>query len=78
VIDVKFSLINVSQQDGDKVAGRWIQDHIGDLASASACARQTEAANSNRITVAVVEELVGTNLLLSGPCLPTLRLDVAE
>ena len=54
---MKFSLINVSRQTGDRVSGNWIQDHIGTLDSATAAAQRTEAVNGNRIVVAVVDEL---------------------
>jgi hypothetical protein len=54
---MKFSLINVQKKTGDIVEGHWIQNHVGTLETAKTAAQQTEAANSNRITVAVVAEL---------------------
>lgn len=57
---MKFSLINIIEQSGLLVSGYWLQDHIGTLASAAARARELEAANSNKIDVAVVEELSST------------------
>jgi hypothetical protein len=54
---MKFSLINVQASTGPFVSGSWLQDHIGSLATATARARDIEAANSNKIDVAVVEEL---------------------
>lgn len=57
---MKFSLINIIEQSGNQVSGSWIQDHIGTLASATARARELEAVNSNKITVAVVAELSST------------------
>ena len=52
----KFSLIQVYERNGDTVAGVWLQNHTGTIESAQAKARATEAANSNRITVAVTEQ----------------------
>jgi hypothetical protein len=54
---MKFSLINVVESAGLFVSGYWIQNHIGTIASASEIARATEAANSNKIDVAVVAEI---------------------
>jgi hypothetical protein len=54
---MKFSLINVVRSSGSLVSGTWIQNHVGTLASAREAARATEAANSHKITVAVVPEL---------------------
>jgi hypothetical protein len=62
---MKFSLINVIEQAGPLVSGSWLQDHIGTLASAREAARATEAANSNKIEVAVVAELSSTTPALS-------------
>ena len=57
---MKFSLINIIEQSGLLVSGYWLQDHIGSLASAIQAAHDTEAANSNKIDIAVVEELSST------------------
>jgi hypothetical protein len=57
---MKFSLINITEQSGALISGSWLQNHIGTLASAREAARTTEAANSNRIKVAVVAELSST------------------
>ena len=54
---MKFSLINVIREYDGMVDGFWLQNHTGTLESATEKARATEQANSNRITVAVVEEL---------------------
>jgi hypothetical protein len=62
---MKFSLINVIEQAGPLVSGYWLQDHVGSLASARETARATEAANSNKIDVAVVAELSSTTPALS-------------
>jgi len=49
-----YSLINVVKDNGDgTVQGYWMQDSIGSLAKAQERARATEAANSNRLTIAV-------------------------
>lgn len=54
---MKFSLINVGSTSNGRVSGAWIQNHVGTLDSALARARDVEAANSHRITVAVVSEV---------------------
>jgi hypothetical protein len=54
---LKFSLIIIIEQSAALVGGYWIQNHIGSLASAIEAARATQAANSNKIEVAVVAEL---------------------
>jgi hypothetical protein len=51
---MEFSLINITEQSGPIVANYWLQNHVGTLATAREAARATEAANSNRITVAVL------------------------
>jgi hypothetical protein len=57
---MKFSLINIAESSGLLVSGTWLQNHVGTLASAREAARATEAANSNKIEVAVVAELSST------------------
>lgn len=54
---MKFSLINVDREYDGLVDGTWMQDHTGTLESATEWARETEKANSNRITVAVVSSI---------------------
>jgi len=54
---MKFSLINVSKTAGDRVAGYWLQDHIGTLDSAKERAVATNAVNGNKLTIAVVAAL---------------------
>lgn len=54
---MKFSLINVTKQTGNLVDGAWLQNHIGTLETASKRARETEESNSNKIIVAVVDDL---------------------
>ena len=73
---MKFSLINITEQSGSLVSGSWLQNHIGTLDSAREAARATEAANGNRITVAVVAELSSTTPALSHyTSLPRLDVD---
>jgi len=57
---MKLSLINVVESSGPLVSGTWVQNHVGTRDSAREVARATEAANSNKITVAVVPELSST------------------
>ena len=54
---MRYSLINVFHENNDLVDGTWIQNHTGTLETATEAARATEMANSNRITVAVVEDM---------------------
>jgi hypothetical protein len=54
---MKFSLINVNNQAGNRVDGNWIQNHIGTMETAFEVAKQTEAANGGQITVAIVTEV---------------------
>lgn len=56
---MKFSLVNVSNDNGEVVDGVWMQNHVGSLESATQRARDTEAVNSSHggITVAVVDDL---------------------
>jgi len=53
----KYSLIQVDREYDGMVDGVWVQNHVGTIDSAAEVARATERANSNRITVAVVEDL---------------------
>jgi hypothetical protein len=55
----KYSLINVSSEVNGIVSGVWIQDFMGTLEAAKEWALGTEKANSNKITVAVVDHLPG-------------------
>jgi len=52
-----FQIINVAREYDGLVDGVWLQDHTGTIDSAAEAARATEQANSNRITVAVVDDL---------------------
>lgn len=64
---MNYSLVNVfaNKEDG-KIDGSWIQDCCGvTLDEAISAAKATEAANGNRIRVAVVNQLSGTNLTAS-------------
>lgn len=57
---MRYSLINVSNEHDGIVDGNWIQNFTGSFEEACKFARETEKINSNRITVAVVEELSGS------------------
>lgn len=76
---MRYSLINVQESSGpgnSLVSGSWLQDHIGTLATASAAARATEAANGHKIDVAVVPEINSTVPALSyWPNLPRMDVD---
>lgn len=54
---MRFSLINVYKEHDGLVDGTWIQNCTGTLKKAIKAARDTEKANSNRITIAVVEAI---------------------
>ena len=54
----RYSLINVFEEHKDgTVSGFWVQNKTGTLQEAKEWAKETEKANSNRITVAVVAEI---------------------
>jgi len=57
----KYSLLNVTEQDGGRVSGHWIQDHIGTLESAEELAQETNKVNGGRLDIAVVEQVGTTN-----------------
>lgn len=46
------------------VSGYWLQDHIGTVETAKKVAGATEEVNSNKIDVAVVEQLYDTAAIL--------------
>ena len=54
---MRYSLINVYKEYCGLVDGTWIQDCTGTLEDVTKAARDTERANSNRITVAVVSAI---------------------
>jgi hypothetical protein len=55
---MKFSLISVTLMGDDgRVSGYWVQNHIGTLETAQQRARDTEATNSNKITICIVDEV---------------------
>lgn len=54
---MKYSLIDVSAKKDGYVDGVWICNYTGTLIRAFKAARDTEEANSNRIKVAVVDDI---------------------
>lgn len=60
----KFSIINVDKSEGSKVSGNWVQDHLGTLESALEKARKINAANSDRLDLAIVKRVEGTTPML--------------
>jgi len=54
---MRYSLIVVYKEDNGIVEGVWIENHTGTIDTATQKARATEKANSNRISVAVVDDL---------------------
>lgn len=61
---MKYSLINVSEQRGDRVDGNWLQDYHGTLNGAKKRAVEINSVNSNRLNIAVVECVAMTNPML--------------
>jgi len=59
---MKFSLVVVEASRGETVTGNWLQGHIGTLESAIESAQRTEIVNSNKIDVAVVNEVATGSL----------------
>ena len=55
---MRYSLINIyNVQENGRIDGVWMQDFIGSFEEAVQCARETEAANSYKISIAVVGKL---------------------
>jgi len=54
---MKFSLINVIAEDGDKVSGYWVQDHVGTIDSANQLLLDSNAVNGNKLNLAIVDAL---------------------
>jgi hypothetical protein len=61
LIFTKFSLIQVYEEKDGLINGVWLQDHTGTLKTAIETAKKTEQANSNKITVAVVDKVNGSS-----------------
>lgn len=58
---MKLSLIQVHEETKDgRISGTWIQDHHGTLETALIKAMATEKANSNRIKIAITEQINGS------------------
>jgi hypothetical protein len=53
---MKYSLINVTKENGNKVSGYWIQDCF-DWNDPVKCARETNEVNGNRLNIAIVESV---------------------
>lgn len=53
----KYSLIQVQERKNGRVSGYWIQDCVGTIEEAFERKEDTEKANSNRIEIAIVEQL---------------------
>ena len=62
---MKFSIINVATKQGNRVNGLWLKNHIGTLESAKKEAREINKINSNRLDIAIVEEVSNTNPMLA-------------
>lgn len=57
---MKYSLMQiVKQRENGNIDGWWIHDHTGTLESATMLAASTEKVNSNKIEIAVVDQVVG-------------------
>lgn len=75
-----YSLVNVAREyespDGRVlVDGSWLQHSCRGFAGAVLAARMTEAANGNKIKIAVVPEIPGSGISLYGPHTGLERLD---
>jgi len=58
---MKYSLVNVINETDDFIDGIWIQDHCGNIDTAINKAKDVEAVNGNRISIAVVDCLSGSS-----------------
>lgn len=56
---MRFSLIQIYNEDNGIVDGVWLQDCTGSLETAINKAKETEKANGNKIKVAIVEKING-------------------
>ena len=56
---MKYSLINVAGIQYGKIYGYWVVNHVGTLDSATELAIATEKVNSNKLDIAVVDEVTG-------------------
>ena len=71
-----LSLISVNKTHSDgKVSGSFVQHACGDLQYAIDKAIKTEEANGNKLDIAVVEEIIGGNILTGCGFSPKKRLD---
>lgn len=61
---MKYSIINVYEQRGDRVDGNWLQDYTGTLKSAKVLIKEINAVNSNRLNLAIVELISCVNPIL--------------
>lgn len=61
---MKFSLINVHEEQDGKIAGSWIQNVIGTIDDARKAAVDVARVNGNKIKVAVVDEIPSSNPML--------------
>ena len=77
---MKFTLVNVDREKDGLVCGAWIQNFTGTLEEAVQWARETEQANSNRISVAVVEDMYYTpfSIVHGAKRLDTPRLSISN
>ncbi len=62
---MKFSLINVMEEKENLVSGYWIQNHIGNLKTAKKLKEETNAVNSNKLNIAIVNELTSTTPMMN-------------
>lgn len=60
-----YSLINVYKEENNLVDGSWLQDHIGTLESAINRAIEIEKVNSNKIDIAVVDQIYSATPILT-------------
>lgn len=58
-----YSIINITSENLDgTINGIWLQDAIGDISYAFNIAKQTKAANDNKIDIAIVPKASGGNV----------------
>jgi imidazoleglycerol phosphate dehydratase HisB len=58
---MRYSLVSVINEADGFIDGVWIQDHHGTIDTAIKIAKDLEAVNGNKISVAVVECLNGAS-----------------
>jgi hypothetical protein len=58
---MKFSFINVMKERNNIIEGYWMQDFYGSLEDANKKSQEINAVNGNKLNIAIVKSVQGTN-----------------